>query len=788
MIQKLFLFVLSTFFKFLPNKKRLLYTFLFIALGLVNGYGQTNTWTGTTSTAWETTTNWSLNLVPTTAHDVVIPNVINKPTISVAGAVCKTLSINNILGGSTNTLTITSPGTLVVSGAITMTAPTAGTINTTIAVGAGSLTAASVTMNDSGNDNLDCILSLSTGVVNISGNITMSGSTARNQIAFSGAGTLNIGGTMSGGGLTPSTGTVNYNNSGTQTVGAYTYNNLILSGSGTKTFGAITTVSGNWSMISGVLANLGGFTHTAGTLVLGGAGPLLSSWGSTTSGATNTTNDYFTGTGRINVSSAPYPAIDNNYASYTSGVTGQVAGTQGEYSNPPTNTLPGSLTLSAPAGSAFINVKFASYGSPGGTSPNFTIGSCHAFNSRTVTTGLLGQNIATIPASGSFNATFGDPCYGIVKSYNVVATYAEPFCTTSGVSSFVINGSQPTGGNGTYTYLWEKSTTGHSTGYAAASGTNNAKDYTVSAGTSQTTWYRRTVTSGIYSDATIVIVQVVTGPPTVPTSFTSATSCAGTTTLSVSGGSLGGLGGYVEFSTGSCGGTVVGTSNSIPATLVVSPTVGNTTYYVRYKNACGNTTCLSTIATNTVSIAAAASATAVCFSAASQNASLAYTATAGTPTKYSIVWDTAAVTAGLVNQTDTSFAFVATGGTLNTIAIPANVPAGTYTGILTVKNGSNCVSFKNNFTVTVNPIPTVTNSPLTQTICSGGSSALVTLTSGVAGTTFAWTATATAGVSGFTASGTSTIPVQTISTTGTTQGTVTYVITPTASGCPGTAT
>ena len=212
-------------------------------------------------------------------------------------------------------MTITSPGTLVVSGAITMTAPTAGTINTTIAVGTGSLTAASVTMNDSGNDNLDCILSLSTGTVNISGNITMSGSTARNQVAFSGAGTLNIGGTMTGGGLTPSTGTVNYNNSGAQAVGAYTYNNLTLSGSGTKTFGAITTVSGNWSMISGVLANLGGFTHTAGTLVLGGAGPLLSSWGSTTSGATNTTNDYFTGTGRINVSSAPYPAICLLYTS-----------------------------------------------------------------------------------------------------------------------------------------------------------------------------------------------------------------------------------------------------------------------------------------------------------------------------------------------------------------------------------------------------------------------------------------------------------------------------------------
>jgi hypothetical protein len=895
MIQKLFLFVSSLFFKFFPTKEILFYTFLFTALGLGSGYGQTNTWTGTTSTAWNTATNWSLNAVPIAAHDVVIPNVTNKPIISGVAVVCNNLTIN---AGSSLTVSesLTVSGTTSVSGTLTVGSITGtkqftglvtinsggiwnNTANSAIDFRGGitnngmftsgtgiqtfstnaqslvgsitinSVTITGITLNNSGALTIATAL-LGTGtLINSSGNtLAIGGTCSINTLTnagtttISGAGAistalsnfvntgiLNLNGSGTIAGITNNAGgTVNLSGSGTitsfnnaaatsilqitaaspsittltatiagntvnysgasQTIKGTTYNNLILSGSGTKTLGAITTVSGNWSMTAGTLANLSGFTNTAGTLVLGGAGPLLSSWGSTTSGATNTTNDYFTGTGRINVSSAPYPAIDNNYASYTSGVTGQVAGTQGEYANPPINTLPGSLTLSAPAGSAFINVKFASYGSPGGTSPNFTIGSCHAFNSRTVTTGLLGQNIATIPASGSFNATFGDPCYGIVKSYNVVATYAEPFCTTSGVPAIIINGSTPTGGNGTYSYLWEKSTTGHSTGYAAAPGTNNAKDYTVPVGTSQTTWFRRTVTSGIYSDATIVIVQVVTGPPTVPTTFTSVTSCSGTTTLSVSGGALGGLGGYVEFATGSCGGTVVGTSNSIPATLVVSPTVDNTIYYVRYKNACGNTTCLSTVATNAVSITAAASATAVCFNTASQNASLVYTATTGIPNKYSIVWDTAAATAGLINQTDSSFAFVATGGTLNTIAIPANVPAGTYTGILTVKNGSGCVSFKNNFTVTINPKPTVTNSSLTQTICSGGNSALVTLTSGVAGTTFAWTATATAGVSGFTASGTSTIPVQTISTTGTTQGTVTYVITPTANGCPGAST
>ena len=91
--------------------------------------------------------------------------------------------------------------------------------------------------------------------------------------------------------------------------------------------------------------------------------------------------------------------------------------------------------------------------------------------------------------------------------------------------------------------------------------------------------------------------------------------------------------------------------------------------------------------------------------------------------------------------------------------------------------------------VSVNTLPTITNSPLTQTICSGTSTTNVDLTSDIEGTTFAWTASATLGVTGFLASGTNTIPVQTISTSGTTQGTVTYAITPTSpANCVGPVT
>ncbi|WP_367276822.1 LamG-like jellyroll fold domain-containing protein, partial [Flavobacterium sp.] len=133
----------------------------------------------------------------------------------------------------------------------------------------------------------------------------MNDTTNRNQVFFAGSGTLNIGGTMSGGGLTPSTGTVNYNNGGAQTVGTYTYNNLTLSGSGTKTFGATTTVNGNLSIASGVVTNLGTFTHSANRLFLGGGIASIGSWGSTTSIATNKNDTYFAATsGLVNVNNS----------------------------------------------------------------------------------------------------------------------------------------------------------------------------------------------------------------------------------------------------------------------------------------------------------------------------------------------------------------------------------------------------------------------------------------------------------------------------------------------------
>ncbi|WP_448701994.1 PKD-like domain-containing protein [Mucilaginibacter sp. AW1-3] len=91
-----------------------------------------------------------------------------------------------------------------------------------------------------------------------------------------------------------------------------------------------------------------------------------------------------------------------------------------------------------------------------------------------------------------------------------------------------------------------------------------------------------------------------------------------------------------------------------------------------------------------------------------------------------------------------------------------------------------------NYTLTVNPTPTITNNPLSQTVCSQSSSTVVTFTSNVTGTTFQWTATATPKISGFVTSGTGNIPQQILLNSDVVPGSVTYTVTPYYNGCSGT--
>ncbi|MET3022170.1 T9SS sorting signal type C domain-containing protein [Flavobacterium hydatis] len=102
----------------------------------------------------------------------------------------------------------------------------------------------------------------------------------------------------------------------------------------------------------------------------------------------------------------------------------------------------------------------------------------------------------------------------------------------------------------------------------------------------------------------------------------------------------------------------------------------------------------------------------------SQNAELAYTESSENPTIYAIDWDATANTALLVYQGDTPFTFPSRDGIINTIVIPANVPAGTYSGTMYISNGTSCIKSQP-VSITINEsAPTITLSTSAINVCS----------------------------------------------------------------------
>jgi gliding motility-associated-like protein len=124
-------------------------------------------------------------------------------------------------------------------------------------------------------------------------------------------------------------------------------------------------------------------------------------------------------------------------------------------------------------------------------------------------------------------------------------------------------------------------------------------------------------------------------------------------------------------------------------------------------------------------------------------------------------------------------------GSGNTIAqtlTATGTSAGTVTYTVT-PSANGCTGTPINITITINPIPVVTATPVSQTICSGQTTS-ISLSSNITGTTFNWTATSTGATGHSNGSGNSI--AQTLTNTGTTAETTTYTVTPSSNGCQGT--
>jgi gliding motility-associated-like protein len=93
-------------------------------------------------------------------------------------------------------------------------------------------------------------------------------------------------------------------------------------------------------------------------------------------------------------------------------------------------------------------------------------------------------------------------------------------------------GSAATGGSGTYTYVWEMSTSGANSGFVTASGINNGADY--QPGTlQQTTWFRRKVSAGYCSDHISPAIEIKVNQIPAPPALASQEICSGTAAILV---------------------------------------------------------------------------------------------------------------------------------------------------------------------------------------------------------------------------------------------------------------
>lgn len=254
----------------IPGKLFLCF-FYFSLLAVGQVWGQTNGDYRTRAAGnWNSINTWSIydggwrNAVAgdgypgqlTNAGEVTIQNNQNV-TLNVSPA----NSIGTLIiltGNNATTLTFNAAWILNVIGDINISS-SSNNVAKSIALNAGTLSCSNLNLTSSGGagggaNNRDAFIVLTTGIINVSGDITMNSTGLRTYLRFNGGGTVNIGGTMTGGNITsannggttaPTAGTVNYNGPGAQNIGDYTYYNLTTSNAGVKTLTGAITINNN---------------------------------------------------------------------------------------------------------------------------------------------------------------------------------------------------------------------------------------------------------------------------------------------------------------------------------------------------------------------------------------------------------------------------------------------------------------------------------------------------------------------------------------------------------------
>lgn len=171
-----------------------------------------------------------------------------------------------------------------------------------------------------------------------------------------------------------------------------------------------------------------------------------------------------------------------------------------------TGSIPAEISGSIPSGgngsytyyweTSTTNPGTTGYGAAGSTGPNLTLGTpltMTRWYRRRVVSGVC--TTFSVPVKITVNPLIGT---------NTI-TAAQTICT--GSTPNPINGSNPTGGSGVYTYAWESSTTSATSGFSPIAAANSQGF--APAALTDTTWFRRVVTAGLCPASTSPAIAIL---------------------------------------------------------------------------------------------------------------------------------------------------------------------------------------------------------------------------------------------------------------------------------------
>ena len=397
----------------------------------------------------------------------------------------------------------------------------------------------------------------------------------------------------------------------------------------------------------------------------------------------------------------------------------------------------------------------------------------------------------TVPAGGTnpgnlatFNSTLAG-IYSVVitntttncvsaSASGTVTVYPIPVITASPTSQSLCSGS-PTSialssnVSGT-TFAWTITPSGVS-GASGGSGSSIVQTLTASGNTPGAVVYSVTPTANGCSGTPVNVTVTVNPIPVITPYPTSQSLCSGSQTSIALSSNVSGTTFAWTITPSGVSGASGGSGSSIVQTLTAS---GNTPGTVVYSvtptaNGCSGTPVNITVTVNPIPVVTP-SPTSQSLCSGSQTSIALSSNVSGTTFAWTI---TPSGVSGASGGSGSSI--------VQTLTASGNTPGTVVYSVTPTANG--CSGTPVNITVTVNPIPVVTPSPTSQSLCSGSPTSIA-LSSNVAGTTFAWTITPS-GVSGASAGSGSSI-AQTLTASGNTPGTVVYSVTPTANGCSGT--